>query len=117
MGYNMNKSEYQVKIHYIQFADGTVPAAELIQYIARTGKRDPLFAQLAKHIRVAMDTLKRYGVPDWNIRGFSYEWAIPTEKGWIIRTDPLVKRLKYAFPLFELRINVVNQWQWDMVFV
>jgi hypothetical protein len=49
--------------------------------------------------------LELRGVPDWNIQNFSYEWAIPTEKGLSVRVDPLVKRLNHAYPLYELRIN------------
>jgi hypothetical protein len=95
----------QVQIHYVEFPDGSVPAAELIQEVVYRGKKDSLFARMAKHIRDAMDTLKRNGVPDWNIRNFSYEWTIQTQKGWTIRVDPLIKRLNHAYPLFEFRIN------------
>lgn len=101
----MNIKDYDVKIIYVQHPDGSIPVPELIQDIIKKAKKDSLFARLAKHIRFALTTLKVQGVPDWNIQRFSYEWMIETSNGWMVRVDPLVKRLDHAYPLYELRIN------------
>ncbi|PRZ12068.1 hypothetical protein CLV36_11747 [Laceyella sediminis] len=100
----MNK-EYQIKFHYVEHPDGSVPTVQLIRDIVHLGKEDPLFARLARHFRYALSTIELRGVPDWNIQNFSYEWTIPTKNGWTVRVDPLVKRLNHAYPLYELRIN------------
>jgi hypothetical protein len=100
----MNK-EYQIKFHYVEHPDGSVPTVQLIRDIIHLGKEDPLFARLARHFRYALSTIELRGVPDWNIQNFSYEWTIPTKNGWTVRVDPLVKRLNHAYPLYELRIN------------
>ncbi|MBD1373399.1 hypothetical protein IC620_13675 [Hazenella sp. IB182357] len=94
----------RVEIIYVEYPDGSIPVYDLLKDIGIKAKRDPLFAELSKHVWDGFDTLELKGVPDWKA-DFSYDWMIESEQGWTVRVDPLVKRLNHAYPLFEMRVN------------